>query len=113
MKDLGEASHILGMKIYRDRSKKVLRLSQSTYIDTVLKWFSMKKFKKGYLLMGHEITLSKRDCPTTPQERKHMSKISYILVVGSIMYAMTCIRSDVVYSLRVVGRYQSDHGENH
>ena len=42
MKDLEEISYILesyifGMKIYRDRSKMLLGLSQSTYIDTVLK----------------------------------------------------------------------------
>ena len=34
MKDLGEASFILGMKIYRDRSKRLLELSQSMYINT-------------------------------------------------------------------------------
>ena len=65
MKDLGEASYILGMKIYRDRSKKMLGLSQSTYIDTMLKRFSMENSKKGYLPIGHEISLSKKDCPTT------------------------------------------------
>ena len=42
MKDLGEASYILGMRIYRDRSKRLLGLSQSTYIDTMLKKFSME-----------------------------------------------------------------------
>ena len=52
MKDLGEASFILGMKIYRDRSKRLLGLSQSTYIDTVLKRFSMDNSKKGYLLIA-------------------------------------------------------------
>ena len=70
MKDLGEASYILGMKIYRDRSKRMLGLSQSTYIDTVLKRFSMANFKKGYLSIDHKISLSKKDCPTTPEERE-------------------------------------------
>jgi Reverse transcriptase (RNA-dependent DNA polymerase) len=28
MKDLGEASYVLGLKIYRDRNKGILRLSQ-------------------------------------------------------------------------------------
>ena len=37
MKDLGEEAYILGIKIYRDRSKRLLGLSQSTYIDKVLK----------------------------------------------------------------------------
>ena len=36
MKDMGEASHILGMHIERDRSKKVVYLSQEQYIDKLL-----------------------------------------------------------------------------
>ena len=68
MKDLGEASFILGMKIYRDRSKRLLGLSQSTYIDTVLKLFSMENFKKGYLPIAFEVTLSKKDCAITPKK---------------------------------------------
>ena len=42
-----------------------------------------------------------------------MSRISYASVVDSIMYAMTYIRSDVVYSREVVSKYQSDLNENH
>ena len=41
MKDLGNANHILGMRIVRDRDKKVLFLSQSEYIDKVLMHFNM------------------------------------------------------------------------
>ena len=57
MKDLSEASYILVMKIYRDRSKRMLGLSQSTYKDTVLKRFSMENFKKDYLEIDHGISL--------------------------------------------------------
>ena len=73
----------------------------------------MENFKKGYLPIGHEISLSKRDCPTTPQVRERMGRIPYASAVGSIMYAMICTRRDVAYSLGVVSRYQSDPGENH
>ena len=113
MNDLGEVACILGMKIYRDRSKRLLELSQSMYIDTMLKRFSIKNYKKGYLLIGHEISLSKKDYPTTSQEKECMSRVSYASVVGSIMYAITYTRSDVAYSLEVVSRYQSDPEKNH
>ena len=42
-----------------------------------------------------------------------MGRISYASTVGSIMYAMTCTRPDVAYSLGIVSKYQSDPGENH
>ncbi|WVZ71116.1 hypothetical protein U9M48_019737 [Paspalum notatum var. saurae] len=48
MKDLGEAAYILGIKIYRDRSKSLIGLSQSTYIDKVLKRFNMH-FQERFL----------------------------------------------------------------
>ncbi|KAL0444284.1 UNVERIFIED_CONTAM: Retrovirus-related Pol polyprotein from transposon TNT 1-94 [Sesamum latifolium] len=37
MKDMGEASYILGIKIYRDRSRRMLGLTQSSYIEKVLR----------------------------------------------------------------------------
>jgi hypothetical protein len=60
MKDLGEAAYILGIKIYRYRSKRVIRLSQDAYIDKILNRFNMQDFKKDLLPMSHRITLSKK-----------------------------------------------------
>ena len=37
MKDLSEAAYILGIKNYRDRSRRLIILSQSTYLDKFLK----------------------------------------------------------------------------
>lgn len=113
MKDLGEAAYILGIKIYRDRSRRLIGLSQSTYIDKVLKRFNMQEAKKGFLPMSHGISLSKTQCPSTSDERERMSKIPYASAIGSIMYAMICTRPDVSYALSVTSRYQADPGESH
>ena len=37
MKDLGEAAYILGIKIYRYRSRRLIYFSMSTYLDNILK----------------------------------------------------------------------------
>ncbi|KAK8553907.1 hypothetical protein V6N12_030886 [Hibiscus sabdariffa] len=113
MKDLGEVAYILGVKIYRDRSRRLLGLSQSTYIDKVLKRFSMEESKRGFLPMRHDISLSKEMCPSTPQERERMSQISYASAIGSIMYAMICTRPDLSYALSMTSRYQANPGEGH
>ena len=98
MKDLGEASYILGIKIYRDRSKRLIGLSQSAYIDKVLKRFNMQNSKKGYLPMQVEHGLSSKLCASTPDEVARMKKVSYASAVGSIMYAVKCTRPDVAFA---------------
>ena len=47
MKDLGEATYILGIRVYRDRSKRMIGLSQSLYLEKVLKRFNMLDSKRG------------------------------------------------------------------
>ena len=113
MKDLGEVTYILGIKIYRDRSKRLLGLSQSTYIDKMLKRFSMEQPKRGNIPMTHGITLSKSTCSKTQDERTHMSITLYASAIGSIMYSMLCTIPDVSYALSVMSRYQFDPSEGH
>ena len=107
MKDLGEAAYVLGIRIYRDRSKCLIALSQSTYIDKVFKRFNMEKSKKGQLPMSPGTVLCKNQCPRTLDERVQMNDVPYASAVGSIMYAMLCTRPDVSYALSVSSRYQS------
>lgn len=42
MKDLGEASYVLGIEIKRDKARGLLGLSQQSYITKVIKRFSME-----------------------------------------------------------------------
>ena len=42
MKDMGEASYVIGIKIHRERFRGIMGLSQETYINKVLERFWMK-----------------------------------------------------------------------
>ncbi|GKA17883.1 retrotransposon protein, putative, ty1-copia subclass [Tanacetum coccineum] len=59
MKDLGEASFILGIKIYRDRSKRLIGLSQNAYMDKILKRYKMDNSKRGHIPMQERLDLNK------------------------------------------------------
>lgn len=98
MKDLGEADHILGIKLLRDRKHRMLGLSQAIYIDKILARFSMQDSKKGFLPFRHEISLTKDQCPKTPIEVEYMKAVPYASVVGSLMYAMLCTSLTFVLS---------------
>src|SRR6187401_2773127 len=70
MKDLGEAAYILGIKIYRDRSRRLIGLSQSTYLDKILKKFKMDLSKKGFLPVLQGMRLSN----LSPRSRQKIEK---------------------------------------
>ena len=90
MKDLGDASHILGMRIVRDRDKKLLYLSQTEYIDKVLKHFNMERGKALSTPLPPYVKLCVNDCPKSDAEKAEMAKVPYSSAVGSLMYAMIC-----------------------
>ncbi|GJT69269.1 retrotransposon protein, putative, ty1-copia subclass, partial [Tanacetum coccineum] len=95
MKDLGEAAYILGIKIYRDRSRRLIGLCQSAYIEKILKRFHMENSKRGSIPMQEKLRLSKSQGASTPAELKRMQNVPYASAVGSIMYAVRCTRPDV------------------
>ena len=102
-KDLSEATYILGIKIYRDRSRRLIGLSQRTYLDKILKKFKMDLSKKGFLPVLQGVKLSKTQNPTTAKDRERMKVIPYASAIGSIKYAMLCTRPIVYPIMSLVG----------
>jgi hypothetical protein len=113
MKDMGEASYILGVKISRNRSKRFLGLSQETYIQKVLERFNMSTCKPVTTPVERNTSLSVRMCPKTTAEKEKMARVPYSNAVGSLMYAMMCTRPDICFAVSLVSRFQSDPGEQH
>ena len=59
------------------------------------------------------VKLSRTQSPTTAEDREKMKVIPYASAIGSIMYAMVCIRPDVCIAISLAGRYQSNLGVDH
>ena len=72
MKDMGEESYVIDIKIHRERSRGILGLSQETYINKVLEKFNMKGCSPSItpIVKGDKLVLSQ--CPKNDFEREHM-----------------------------------------
>nr|GFB10217.1 hypothetical protein [Tanacetum cinerariifolium] len=113
MKDLGEAAYILEIKIYRDRSRRLIGLCQSAYIEKILMRYYMENSKRGSIPMQEKLKLSKSQGASTPAKLKRMQNVPYTSAVGSIMYAVRCTRPDVAFAQNVTSRFQQNPGDIH
>ena len=113
IKDMGEAHFVLRIDIVRDRSKKLLGLSQETYIKKILERFRMEISKPIDTPIEKESALCLDQCPKTDEEKKRMSIVSYAKAIGNLMYAMLCIRPNICFAVGLVSSYQSNPGPVH
>ncbi|GJS97465.1 retrotransposon protein, putative, ty1-copia subclass [Tanacetum coccineum] len=110
MKDLGEAAYILGIKIIHDRSKRLIALSQSTYLEKIQKKFWMENSKKGYTPMIEKPDYRKSQCAKTPSEVQRMQRVPYASAIDSVMYAVRCTRPDVAFVQNLYSSFQQNLG---
>ncbi|GJW17454.1 retrotransposon protein, putative, ty1-copia subclass [Tanacetum coccineum] len=111
MKYLGEAAFILGIKIYRDRSKRLIRIGQNAYMDKILKRYKMDNSKRDHIPMQERLDLNKTQGALTPKEVKCMQNVPYALAMGSIMYVVRCTRPNVAFAQNITSHFQQNLGE--
>nr|GEW64980.1 retrotransposon protein, putative, Ty1-copia subclass [Tanacetum cinerariifolium] len=96
--------------------KKVVpirRLSQSAYIDKILKRYRMDNSKCGYIPMQEKFDLNKTQGASTPEEVKRIQNVPYALAVRSIMYAVRYTKPDVMFVQNIYAILQQNPGEPH
>ena len=113
MKDLGDASYVLGIEIHRDRSKGALGLSQKAYIEKVLKRYNMHKCSGTTAPVVKGDKFGQFQGPRNQLEIDQMRTIPYASAVGSIMYAQVCTRPDLAFITGMLGRFQSNPEMDH
>nr|GEW90910.1 hypothetical protein [Tanacetum cinerariifolium] len=94
MKDMGEADVILGIKIKRENKGIVITVTQSHYIEKILKKFN---HEDCYPVSTTIDPIEK----LKPNTGKHVDQLEYSRAIGCLMYVMTSTRPDIAF---VVGR---------
>jgi len=97
MKDLGDLHFFLGMEVERDRAQCLLCMNQIGYLKEILKRFRMEDCKAIGVPLDPKTKLKKN-----VNKDDEMVKVPYQQAVGSLMYAMLCIRPDLAYPISVV-----------
>ena len=96
MKDLGEAKKILGMEIAWDKVKGTIHLAQTQYLTKVLQRFGMNSNTKPMSTpLALHFKLSALLSLLTDEKHEYMAHVLYVGLVGSLIYAMVCTRSDI------------------
>ncbi|CAM8876363.1 unnamed protein product [Rhodiola kirilowii] len=104
MKDMGEANVILGIRIKREN--KSIALSQSHYVEKVLKKFN-------YLNCSPVSTPMDPCVKLLPNTAEPISQLEYSQVIGCLMYAMTSTRPDIAFAVGKLSRYTSNPSIHH
>lgn len=110
MANLGPYIYYLGMVICRNRPNRKLSLSQTAYIERVLKDHHMFDCKPMDTPMATDSSLQKaEDRYQAPQKLRH----HYQSAVGFLMYIMLGTRLDIAFAISVVSRYGSNPTKEH
>ena len=108
VEDLGEVSHILGMLIKRDRNSRTPTISQSKYLEGVLKRFNMTECKPVSTPIEpgkqfHE--LSENETPANIHE--------YQKIIGCLTYVTTASRPDLAAAVGILSKYMTKSSQEH
>jgi hypothetical protein len=69
MKDMGEASYVLGIQIHKNRNAGMLGLSQKTYIENVLRKYGMHACKATPAPIVKDDIFGEFQCPKNQYEK--------------------------------------------
>ena len=111
MKDLGELNMILKLNIKRDRSKKLIMISQEHYVLELLEKYELLDAKPASTPQDPNETLM----PETSMTEEEMLKqpFNYRGLVGSLQYLVRGSRPDIANAVRELGRFMSRYNVSH
>lgn len=110
MKDLGPATHCVGIKIAQ--GENFIELDQSVYIIELLEKFNLAETKRYKIPSDTNTKLSIKMKIESQAEDEELEKLPYQEAVESLLYLAQCTRPDIAFAVNDVSRFNSNYGFN-
>jgi transposase InsO family protein len=111
--DLGELHWLLGIEIKRDRTHRLIHLSQRSYIDAVLRRYNLEDARPVSIPMDVQVRYTSAQSPQTTEQIAEMRDVPYREAVGSLMYLALATRPDIAFAVAVLSRFNANPGRAH
>jgi Reverse transcriptase (RNA-dependent DNA polymerase) len=111
--DLGPVSWLLGIKITRNCAKCTISLSQTTYIESILKRFTLSNAKPYATPIMPGVIYSRGNSPSAPIKADRMRKVPYREAIGSLMYASVTTQPNITYAVLTLSQFLDNPGNAH
>lgn len=110
MTDLGPLKAFLGLEIARNRTNRTLHLSQSQYVNKILRIHGLDRCNPSQTPADPHVRLERAspEFQATVETRRR-----YQSAVGSLMYAMLGSRPDIAYAVSKVSQYSTNPNATH
>jgi hypothetical protein len=108
MKDLGELKYFLGIQVHRSKEQKLIHISQSGYIGTLLERYNMQDSNPARVPLSQGTKLTKAAISDTLTNSSE-----YQSIVGSQMYAMLATRPDLAHSIQQISQHSQKPTVSH
>ena len=82
--DLGSISWLLGLAVIRDRAKRMLMISQESYVESLLRCFNLENAKSLTIPINSNTHLVSDNCPTTIEGKQDMKGVPYRELIGAL-----------------------------
>ncbi|KAH7460549.1 Retrovirus-related Pol polyprotein from transposon TNT 1-94 [Fusarium oxysporum f. sp. matthiolae] len=109
MTDLGPCKYYLGMSLRRDRTDRSIFLSQTAYLEKVLRDFGMDQCAPN----ATPVSTSKFREPSPDYKAADELKEWYAKAIGSLMYLMLGTRPDIAFAVSLCSRHPGNPTNEH
>ena len=110
MNDLGELTSMIGFHITRNRSKRTITLSQSSYASKIVERLGLSNANPSPTPLNTHVKLT----PTPKGEvDPEMADAPYHLAIGSLMYLAMGTRPDLTFAVQHLSQFASNPSSAH